>query len=757
MNHTTKIRVIGMDCISCATIIEIALKKINEVTSASVNFLTESAVIEHSHKISSQQIMNIISNLGYKTILSETSELNMSHKEHQQMSEHETMEHEHHGEQQKLLRRFIWAFFLSLPLLYTMFASVFVLPMFFNDKIIAIIQFVLATGVIIAGWNFYTSGFKSVLIAKSANMDTLIALGTGTAYIYSILIMFLVLLSKAKIDELYFEVTALLITFILLGNYFEERTKGRAGDAIKKLLELGAKTAIVIRKNKEIVIPVEEIIVGDIIIVKPGQKIPVDGKIISGYSSVDESMVTGESIPVEKRIGDIVIGATINKTGTFKFRATKVGSETMLAQIIRLVQDAQSSKAPIQKLADKVSSIFVPSVLIIGILAFFIWWVFLDFPFSFAIKIFISVIIIACPCALGLATPTAVMMGTGLAAKHGIIIKKADVLQKARKINTIVFDKTGTLTKGKPEVTDIVEIDLNKKDILKYSGIAEKRSEHPLAESILIAAKKQKISIPEAKKFSAIPGKGIEAEYNSKNILLGNRSLMNLKKVNITQIETQIRKLETEGKTAMILSVNKKLGIIAVADSLKENSAQAIEMLQKQGKEVIMITGDNKRTAEAIAKKVGINNVLAEVKPEDKEKEIKRLQQKGRMVAMVGDGINDAPALAQADVGIAIGAGTDVAIETGDIILVKSDLRDVVYAIDISSYTLRKIKQNLFWAFFYNSAGIPIAVGVLYPLGFVLNPVIAGIAMAFSSVSVVSNALLMKNYKLRGNIFLRSG
>jgi len=732
MIHKTNLKISGMHCASCAAIIERILRKTPGVKSANVNFATETLSVEHSHEISEENIKDIVKKAGYKAFKAESTE-KMEHM----------MEEEHHGEQKKILKKLKWAAILSLPLLYTMIAGIFGLPMFFEDKTIAIIQFLLTTGVVIAGWGFYYHGFMTVVRNKSANMDTLVALGTGTAYVYSLIVGIQVMLGKASAGQLYFEATALLLTFILLGDYFEERTKGRTGEAIKKLLGLQAKYATVVRGNKEVKIPIDEVNVGDIIIVKPGEKIPVDGKIISGQSSVDESMITGESIPVDKKIGDIVIGATINKHGTFKFKATKVGSETMLAGIIKLIQEAQSSKAPIQKLADKIAGIFVPTVIIIGLISFLIWHFILGKTFAFAIERFITVIIIACPCALGLATPTAVMMGTGLAAKHGIIIKKAETLQKARELEVIVFDKTGTLTKGKPEVTDIISFAGTEKEVIYYAAIAEKRSEHSLAESILNKAKKMKLKIPEAQNFKAIPGKGIQAKWKGKNILLGNRKLISAGKY-----EKQIQELEHQGKTTVLISVNRKvIGIIAIADQLKENSKEAIETLKDMGKEVAMITGDNERTANAIAKQLGIDYVLADVMPQDKEKEIKKLQRKGKVVAMVGDGINDAPALAQSDVGIAIGAGTDVAIETGDIILVKNDLRDVVTAIDLSRYTLKKIKQNLFWAFFYNSAGIPIAAGVLYPLGFLLNPVIAGMAMAFSSVSVVSNALLMKGYK----------
>jgi len=734
MTHKIHLKIIGMHCASCAANIEKTLKKVPGIKSASVNFGTETANIEYSHEISKEQIKEAINKAGYKAIESSSQEA-----DHQ-------LEHEHHAAQSELWKRFRISAVLSLPLLYTMLASFFGLPVFLDDKSLTIVQFILATGVVTAGWNFYRHGFMTVVKNKTANMDTLVALGTGAAYVYSIFVGIYILFGKASVDRLYFEVTALLITFILLGNYFEERTKGRAGEAIKKLLGLQAKYAIVIRNGKEVKIPIEQVKVNDIVIVKPGEKIPVDGKIIEGYSSVDESMITGESIPAEKKKNDMVIGATINKTGSFKFKATKVGSETALAQIIKLVQEAQSSKAPIQKLADKVAGIFVPAVLIIGLLSF-ISWILIGKGLSFALERFITVIIIACPCALGLATPTAVMMGTGLAAKHGIIIKKAETLQKARKISTIIFDKTGTLTKGKPEVTNIIPLSGKEKDILLYAAIAEKRSEHSLAESILNKARQMKIKIPDAKDFRAIPGKGVECRYKGRILKLGNRKLIVPGKY-----EKQIQELENEGKTVVLISINKRImGLIAIADQLKENSKEAVESLKKMNKEVIMITGDNQRTANAIAKQLNIDRVFAEVLPEDKEKEIKKLQREGRTVAMVGDGINDAPALAQSDVGIAIGAGTDVAIETGDIILIKNDLRDVVTAIDLSSYTLKKIKQNLFWAFFYNSAGIPIAAGVLYPLGFLLNPIIAGIAMAFSSVSVVSNSLLMRRYKPKLN------
>jgi len=731
------IPILGMHCASCAQNIESTLKKLIGVKSANVNFATEKAAIEFDETlINENEINNAIEQLGYKVIKGIRREAEKIDKE-KKMREKEI----------KILKYlFIFSLLLSI--------QIFLIAMPFEWLNIEIpykniVLLLLATPVqFIVGYRFYRGAF-SALKAKTANMDTLIAIGTSAAYFYS---LFVVFFPKVLGNHVYFETSATIITFIILGKYLEAITKGRASEAIKKLMGLQPKTAVVIRSGKEIQIPIKDVVVGDIVIVKPGQKIPVDGIVIEGISSVDESMITGESMPVEKKKGDTVIGATINKHGSLKFKATKIGKDTVLNQIIKLVEEAQGSKAPIQRLADKVSGIFVPSVIIIAISAFIFWYYILGQSFVFALSIFISVLIIACPCALGLATPTAIMVGTGKGAEFGILIKNAEALENAHKITTIVFDKTGTLTEGKPVVTDIITLDkLDKKDILKFAAIAEKNSEHPLAEAIINKAKEANIKIPNPKFFEAIPGHGIIAIYNKDKIIFGNRNLMKKYKLKIEIFEERIINLENEGKTVMILALNKKvIGLVAVADTPKEFSKEAVEKLRRMGKEVIMITGDNKRTANAIARHLGINYVLAEVLPEDKEKEISKLQKKGRVVAMVGDGINDAPALAKADVGIAIGAGTDVALETGQIVLVKNDLRDVVTAIDLSNYTIKKIKQNLFWAFFYNSAGIPIAAGVLYPFtGFLLNPIIAGAAMAFSSVSVVSNSLLMKKYKKR--------
>ena len=729
----------GMHCASCAMNIEKSLKRVSGVKNANVNYASEKVSVEYNSNLANESdLENAIKNAGYDVI-----------KNREDIDrEKEARRKEIEG----LKIKFFISLVLGLPLLYFVMGPQIglTLPNIIERNLI-LIQFFLTTPIMIVGYEFFLRGFRAVIKNRTANMDTLIALGTGTAYIYSLALSIFAFLGSEDYTahDMYYEIAGLLIMFILLGKYLEAIVKGKVSEAIRKLLGLQAKTATVIKKGKEQKIPIEEVIVGDIIIVKPGEKIPVDGIIIDGHSSVDESMITGESIPVEKTKGSKVIGASINKTGFFKFKATKVGKDTVLAHIIKMVEEAQGSKAPIQKLADLISSYFVPAVAIIGLVSALIWY-FLGFGFVFALTIFIAVLRIACPCALGLATPTAIMMGTGLGAKQGILFKNAESLQKAKEISIIVFDKTGTLTKGKPEVTNIVPIEKNTEhEVLKLAAIAEKRSEHPLAEAIVNKAKKEKIPIQEPKKFNSITGKGVEAFYRNNKILLGNRKLMQDNKIRISDIEGEIVKLENEGKTVMLVAQNKALiGLVAVADTLKENSKEAVSELHKMRKEIIMITGDNQRTANAIAKQLGIDRVLAEVLPQDKANEIKKLQGKGKKVAMVGDGINDAPALAQSDLGIAIGSGTDIAIETGDIVLIKSDLRDVVTAIDLSRFTLRKIKQNLFWAFFYNTAGIPIAAGILYPFtGFLLNPIIAGIAMAFSSVSVVGNTLLMNFYR----------
>ena len=722
-----------MHCAACAQRIERGIRKVGGVSSVNVNLASDKASVEFDERLTSiGEIEKAIENTGYKVVREET---------HEPMSEHHGMSVREH-ETMVLRRLFLLSLILSLPIFVLSF------PEWFGVTVPNIALLALATPVqFIAGYRFYQGTFTA-LKAGYASMDTLIAVGTSAAYFYSTIVTLL----PGFGDYVYFDSAALIITFIILGKWLEAITKGRASEAIKKLMRLQPKTAVVIRKGKEIEIPVEDIVVGEVVVVKPGQKIPVDGIVLSGLSSVDESMITGESIPVEKHEGDKVIGGTINKHGSFRFKAMKIGKDTVLAQIIKLVEEAQGSKAPIQRLADKVSGYFVPAVILIALVSFSLWYLVLDQSFVFSLSIFISVLIIACPCALGLATPTAIMVGTGKGAENGILIKSGEALENARRITTIVFDKTGTLTEGKPRVTDVIALaDSTESDVLRHAAIAEKKSEHPLADAILAEAEAEKITVFEASRFEAVPGEGIMARYGRSEILLGNKSLMKKNKLSIGGLEEDLERLESEGKTVMILAVGKKVeGLIAVADTLKQHSKEVVKKLKGMGKEVVMITGDNKKTADAVARQLGIDYTLAEVLPHDKKKEIEKLQAEGKVVAMIGDGINDAPALAEADLGIAIGAGTDVALETGQIVLMKSDLRDAVRAIELSSYTMKKIKQNLFWAFFYNSIGIPVAAGVLYPFtGLLLNPIIAGAAMAFSSVSVVSNSLLMKRYRVR--------
>lgn len=806
------IPIAGMHCASCAATIEKTLKKTAGVREARVNFASEKAYVEYDPlRVGLSEMEKAIEGTGYRVVKGEegrgpivnlrvvgmdnphcmgtvggvlkslpgilSQELRVNERarieydpkvitlrkimEAIQAAGYTPLKEEASVDQEKKARekeikgykvRFLVSLVLALPLLIiSMGPHIGIALPEFILKHMALIQLLLTTPILIAGSQFYSRGILSLIKTKTATMDTLVAIGTGAAYLYSIFASVAIWTGSKHygIGDLYYEVAGLLITFILLGKWLESVAKGRTSEAIKKLMGLQPKTAIVIREEKEVEIPVAEVEVGDVILVKPGEKIPVDGEVVEGHSSVDESMLTGESLPVEKQPGNEVIGATINKLGSFKFKATRIGKDMALSQIIKLVEEAQGSKAPVQELADKISAYFVPAVIFIGVMAFTIWLL-VGQSFIFALTIFIAVLIIACPCALGLATPTAVMVGTGLGAQHGILIKSAESLQKAYKIDTVVFDKTGTLTRGEPEVTDLVPLSgTDEKDLIKLAAGLEKISEHPLAESIIKRAEREGVEIPKAEDFQALSGRGVEGRIEGREVFLGNRRLMREKGVEISGVEADISRLEKEGKTVMLLARERRLlGLLAAADTLKEYSKEAVAELQRMGKIVIMITGDNRETGEAIARQLGIDRVLAEVLPADKASEVKKLQAGGKKVAMVGDGINDAPALTQADLGIAIGTGTDVAIESGDIVLVKDDLRDVVIALELSRYAMRKIKQNLFWAFFYNTIGIPIAAGVLYPFtGFLLNPVIAGAAMAFSSVSVVSNSLLMKRYK----------
>lgn len=730
----------GMHCASCAGNIEGALRKIAGVKSARVNFALEKAQVEFEpERIGAQDLISAIEKAGYKAKVPEES----PDRERQQREK----------EVKTLKIKFIISIILAGLLMYVAMGHCIGLSVHaFIIEHMALIQLLLATGVLSCGYQFFTRGFIAVIKSRTANMDTLVALGVGSAYLYSLFVSISIWSGNKhySANNLYYEVAAFLIAFILLGRYLEAITKRKTSEAIKRLWNLRPKAAMVIRQGKEEEIPVDTLVAGDIVVIKPGERIPVDGKVIEGYSSVDESLVTGESLPVEKNIADTVISGSINKTGSFKFKATRVGKETVLAQIIKLVEEAQMSKAPVEVLADRIAAVFVPSVLIIALASFFIW-ILLGKSFIFGLTVFITVLIIACPCTLGLATPTAVMVGTGLAAENGIIIKNAASLQAAHAIKAIIFDKTGTLTIGKPRVTDVISTERDENEIVRLAASLEKKSEHPLADAVVAAAQAKGISLIEIQAFESHPGKGISGKVADASVFFGNRALMQEKKIDIQNSGKDLDRLEGEGKTVMFLARDSRIiGLIAVRDTLKEFSKNAIDRLKAMGKKVIMLTGDNKRTALAIAKELGIDKVLAEVLPKDKVDEIKKLQGEGLKAAFVGDGINDAPALTQADLGIAIGSGSDVAIEAGDIILIKDDLRDVVMALDLSRYAMKKIKQNLFFSFFYNSLGIPIAAGLLYPFtGFLLNPMLAGTTMAFSSVSVVSNSLLMRRYKRR--------
>ncbi len=601
--------------------------------------------------------------------------------------------------------------------------------------------FLLTTPIMIFGGGGFVVGAYNSIKLRVANMDLLITIGTFTAYFYSAIVVFFPQILPFEEKYTYFETAAVIIAFILLGKYMEEIIKKKSSAAVRSLMDLRPAMATVVRDGKEEEIPAEALMVDDIVVVRPGEKIPTDGVVIEGHSSVDEKMITGESIPIEKKIGDEVIGATINKVGLFKFRATKVGADTTLMQIVKMVEEAQASSAPIQRKVDKVASIFVPAVLIAAVVAFIGWT--LAGNTTLALLSFIAVLIIACPCALGIATPAALMVGVGKGAEGGILIRGAEYLERAQKLTTIVFDKTGTLTKGEPSVTEIITEKGNEEEILRLSATAEKGSEHPLGEAIIKAAEMRNIEISDPDSFEAVPGHGIKASHKDIEIIIGNRKLMQNNEIEYAHLEDKINSLEEKGNTAMIVAANKKvIGVIAVADTLKEHSSDAVKKLKEMDLEVIMLTGDNERTAKAIAKQVGIEKILANVLPGEKSNAIKELQKEGKVVAMVGDGINDSPALAQSDVGIALGSGSDVAKETGGLILVKDDIRDVVKGIKLSKATMRKINQNLFWAFFYNSVGIPIAAFGL------LNPIIAAAAMAISSLSVVTNSALLRRYKL---------
>lgn len=723
----------GMTCAACATRIEKGLNKMDGVLKANVNLALEKATVEYNPSVvSTNDLIQKVEALGYGAIVKSDE------------NENDATDHRQ-KEIEKQQGKFIFSAILSLPLLWAMvghfsFTSFLYVPDAFMNPWV---QMALATPVqFFIGKQFYVGAYKA-LKNKSANMDVLVALGTSAAYFYSAYLAIQTLGSNAHSVGLYFETSAVLITLIILGKLFEAKAKGRSSEAIKKLMGLQAKNATVFRNGEELIIPLEEVVSGDILLVKPGEKIPVDGEIIEGSSALDESMITGESVPIDKTVGDTVIGATINKNGFLRIKATKVGKETALSQIIKIVEEAQGSKAPIQRLADSISGIFVPIVVGIAVVTFLVWYFGVD-PGNFAeaLEKLIAVLVIACPCALGLATPTSIMAGSGRSAEYGILFKGGEHLEMTHQINTVVLDKTGTITNGTPVLTDVIT-DRNEEEFLSLVGSAEKQSEHPLAQAIVEGIKERSIILTDVMDFEAIPGYGIKATVNGKEVLVGTRRLMKKCNIAIDHVIEKMESLEKQGKTAMLAAVDGTYaGLVAVADTIKETSPSAIKRMKDMGLEVIMITGDNKQTASAIAKQAGVDQVIAEVLPEGKVEEVKKLQQQGKKVAMVGDGINDAPALATANIGMAIGTGTDVAMEAADITLIRGDLNSIPDSILMSHKTMRNIKQNLFWALAYNTIGIPIAA-----VGF-LAPWLAGAAMAFSSVSVVLNALRLQKVKL---------
>lgn len=738
--------VAGMTCASCVSRVEQALSSVPGVLSANVNLASEKVTVEYIDSIEVSSLKRVVKDAGYE-LGAEAEAL-------------EDVTTASAREIRKIRNRFIFAITIGIIIMILGWVPAFTGKLYIMWALATPVQFW-------AGLRFYR-GAWGALKHKTADMNTLIAVGTSAAYFYSVVaIIFSGIFTRSGLTAgVYFDTAVIIVGLILLGRFLETRARGRTSEAIKKLIGMQPKTALVVRDGQETEILIEDVLIGDLILVRPGDRIPVDGIIRQGYSSVDESMITGESIPVEKKTGDEVIGATINKTGSFQFEATKIGKDTTLSQIIRLVDEAQGSKAPIQRLADVIASYFVPIVIGISIVTFLIWYFAGPPPtLTLALLNFVAVLIIACPCALGLATPTAIMVGTGNGAIHGVLIRSAEALERAHKINTVLLDKTGTLTVGEPKVTDVIAISSSSKDeVLRLAASAERGSEHPLGGAIVKAASEKELKLSEVTDFNAIPGHGIEASVDGKKLLLGNLKLAKDKGLALNGLDGKADLLWENGKTAMFLGIDGQVvGIIAVADTLKPNAKTAIDKLHSMGIKVVMLTGDNERTADAIAKEVGVDHVLAEVLPEHKAQEVKKLQEEGKVVAMVGDGINDAPALAQADVGIAIGTGTDVAMETADITLISGDLAGIVTAISLSKSTMRTIKQNLFWAFAYNTALIPIAAGVLYlvfgnggvPSGLhfilgengFLNPMLAAAAMAASSITVVSNSLRLKRFK----------
>lgn len=748
-----KYTVSGMTCAACSAAVERAVSQVPGVSSVNVNLLANVMVVEYDESaLDASRIIAAVSDAGYAAAPASAEQQRTQAAPVGAITD----------EIAQMKKRVVVSLVFMVLLMYVSMGHMLHLPVpafllgLENAGTMALLQFLLTLPVLLVNRQYFQVGFKT-LWRRSPNMDSLIAIGSGAAVVYGVFALFRISygLGHGELDlvaryshDLYFESAGMILALITLGKFLEARSKGRTSDAIAKLMDLAPKTATVIRDGQEMEIPAADLVVGDIIVIRPGKSIPVDGVIIEGSSAVDESAITGESIPVAKTVGDPVVSATLNKAGAFKFRATRIGEDTTLAQIIRLVEEAGASKAPIAKLADRISAVFVPVVMAIALAAFIIWLL-LGYPLEFALTTAVAVLVISCPCALGLATPVAIMVGTGQGALHGILIKSAEALETAHSVDTIVLDKTGTITEGRPQVTDVIPgPDLKPEELLQLAASLEKPSEHPLAEAVTAKAAQEGLEPAPVDEFMAVPGKGIRAELGGKTYLAGNLAFMQENKIELGIFAAEADRLAEEGKTPMYFADTRRaLGLIAAADVVKPTSRQAIAALESMGLDVVMLTGDNKRTAEAIRRELNLGSALAEVLPEDKEREIRRLQEQGRKVAMVGDGINDAPALARADVGIAIGAGTDVALESADIVLVKNDLRDVVTAVKLSRATLRNIKQNLFWAFFYNSLGIPLAAGLFYPLfGWKLSPMYAAAAMSLSSIFVVTNALRLRKF-----------
>jgi len=749
-----KFDVTGMTCSACTAAVEKSVKKLNGISNVTVSLMTNSMTIAYDSEVPEESVIEAVKKAGYGA--------QVHHKKGERGAAVSTV-NPIEEELKEMKSRVKISFIFLIPLMYIAMGDMIGLPIpswllgIENAVSFAFIQMLLAIPIVYVNMKYYRVGFKALWL-RAPNMDSLIAIGSSAAFIYGIYAIFRTGygLGHGNMDivhmyahDLYFESGATILALITFGKYLEAKSKGKTSEAISKLMDLAPKTALVIRNDEEIEVAIDDVVIGDVVVVKPGKSVPVDGTIIEGSSSLDQSALTGESIPVEKTIGDKVIAATINKTGYFRFKAEKVGDDTTLAKIIQLVEDANSTKAPIAKLADKISGIFVPTVIAIAIVTFGVWMA-MGYSFEFALSLAITVLVISCPCALGLATPVAIMVGTGKGAQNGILVKSAEALETLHSINTVVLDKTGTITEGKPVVTDILTNgDISEEELMLIAASIEKQSEHPLAEAIVEKAKELNLTLKKVDNFNSVSGMGIAAFIDGNPYIAGNLALMNEEGIDLGQFQEESDRLANEGKTPLFFGDREKVfGIIAVADVVKKNSKRAIELFKKMGIDVVMLTGDNKRTAEAIRRQLDIDRVVAEVLPQDKEREIREIQEKGHIVAMIGDGINDAPALTRANVGVAIGAGTDIAIESADIVLIKNDLLDAVTAVQLSRATIKNIKQNLFWAFFYNILGIPLAAGVFYlSMGWKLSPMFAAAAMSVSSVFVVTNALRLKFFK----------